>query len=332
MRITSKDMKQNFTKPILLLLCLTCLINTGCKEEQQNYFQGYIEGEYLHVSSPIGGQLETLSVSRGMTVTTNDPLFTLDPTLETAAVAEAEQGLLRAENSHANITKGLRPSEIQAIEAKLEQAKATCNLTKIEYKRRHQLLEQKVIAKEVLDRTRTEMERGTAAVNQLNAELETAQLGARPDEIKTAQAEIEAAKQRVTQARWSLDQKKQTAPQNGRVFDTYYVEGEFIPAAHPVVSILPPGNIKIRFFVPEIKIASLSMGQKVFVQVDGAGKVYQASISYISPQAEYTPPVIYSRESRSKLVFMIEATLLPTDAATVHPGQPADVSLEMPNA
>ena len=331
MRITSKIMKQSFTKPLLLLLSLTCLIITGCKEEQQNYFQGYIEGEYLHVSSPIGGQLETLSVSRGMIVTTNDPLFTLDQTLETATVAEAEQGLRRAENSLANITKGLRPSEIQAIEAKLEQAKATYNLAQIEYKRRHQLLEQKVIAKEVLDRTRTEMERSTAAVAQLNAELETAQLGARPDEVKTARAEIEAARQRLTQARWSLDQKKQTAPQNGRVFDTFYVEGEFIPAAHPVVSILPPDNIKIRFFIPENRIASLSMGQKVFVQVDGAGKIYQASISYISPQAEYTPPVIYSRESRSKLVFIIEAALTTADAAALHPGQPADVSLEMPN-
>jgi HlyD family secretion protein len=262
----------------------------------------------------------------------NNPLFTLDQTLETAAVAEAEQGLHRAENHFANITKGLRPSEIQAIEAKLEQAKATYNLTKIEYKRREQLLEQKVIAKEVLDRTRTEMERGTAAVAQLNAELETAQLGARPDEVKTARAEIEAARQRLTQARWSLDQKKQTAPQNGRVFDTFYVEGEFIPAAHPVVSILPPGNIKIRFFVPEDRLASLEIGQKVFVQVDGTGKIYQAAASYISPQAEYTPPVIYSRESRSKLVFMVEATLTDTDASIFHPGQPADVSLEMPNA
>jgi HlyD family secretion protein len=175
------------------------------------------------------------------------------------------------------------------------------------------------------------MERSTAAVAQLNAELETAQLGARPDEVKTARAEIEAARQRLTQARWSLDQKKQTAPQNGQVFDTFYVEGEFIPAAHPVVSILPPDNIKIRFFIPENRIASLSMGQKVFVQVDGAEKIYQASISYISPQAEYTPPVIYSRESRSKLVFMIEAVLTTADAASLHPGQPADVSLEMPN-
>lgn len=314
-----------------MLLSITCLVNAGCKEQQQDYFQGYVEGEYLHVSSPIGGKLETLSVARGKTVAANDILFTLDHTLETAAVAEAEQGLHRAENNLANITKGLRPSEIQAIEAKLEQAQVTSNLARIEYTRREQLLQQKVVAKETMDRSRTDMERSAATVAQLNAELETARLGARPDEVAAARNEVESARQRLTQAHWSLDQKRQTAPQSGRVFDTFYVEGEFVPAAHPIVSILTPGNIKIRFFIPEERFSSLAMGQQVFVQVDGTEKIYQASISYISPQSEYTPPVIYSRKTRSKLVFMIEATLPPTDAAALHPGQPADVSLEMPN-
>jgi HlyD family secretion protein len=116
------------------------------------------------------------------------------------------------------------------------------------------------------------------------------------------------------------------------VFDTLYVEGEFVQAAHPVVSILAPGNITIRFFVPENRLASLSMGQEVFVQVDGSEKIYQAAISYISPQAEYTPPVIYSRDTRSKLVFLIEAAFATSEAVSLHPGQPADVSLENPNA
>ncbi len=325
-------MRQNCPNLLfVLLLILSCLINFGCREKQHNYFQGYVEGEYLHVSSPIGGKLELLSVSRGMTVAANDPLFTLDKTLETAAVAEAEQGLRRAENRLANIRKGLRPSEIDAIKAKREQAQASFDLARIEYERREQLLQQKVIAKEVLDRTRTEMERNAAAVAQLDAELKTAGLGARSDEIAATVAEVGAAREQLVQARWSLDQKKQTAPKSGLIFDTFYVEGEYVPAAYPIVSLLPPGNVTIRFFVPEPIIGTLKPGQKVSVRFDGAQKSYQAAISYISPQAEYTPPVIYSRESRSHLVFMVEAKVDADDAITLHPGQPVDVYLEPPS-
>lgn len=107
--------------------------------------------------------------------------------------------------------------------------------------------------------------------------------------------------------------------------------GEFVPAGYPVVSILPPGNIKVRFFVPETVVGTLASGQEVSLAYDGAAKNYRGIISYISPQAEYTPPIIYSRETRSKLVFMVEAKIIPADqAAALHPGQPVDVRLEKP--
>lgn len=320
--------------PSILFHCLLFFIvalTFSCTEEPYNAFQGYLEGEYLLVASPIAGQLETLSVSRGQSVAAGTMLFRLDQAFEAAAVSEARQGLRRVENRLADITKGLRPSELSAIEARLDQARASLNLSRAEYERRKKLLKQKVIAQEQLDRTRTEKERNEAAVEQLKAELETARLGARTDEIEAARAEVEAARSRLTQAHWGLEQKNQLAPQAGFVDDTFYVEGEFVPAAHPVVSILPPGNIKIRFFAPENKLSSLTLGQEVYFRMNGTEKIYQASISYISPQAEYNPPVIYSRETRSKLVFMIEAAITTSDAATLHPGQPVDVSLEMPN-
>lgn len=324
-------MKQRRPYLPLLFLILLAILLTSCKEEQQNGFQGYIEGEYLHVSSPIGGRLETLSAVRGMTAAEGAPLFTLDQTLETAAAAEAGQNVQRAESRLANLTKGLRPSEIQAIEAKLEQARASHDLAAIEYGRREQLHQQKAVSLEALDRTRTELDRSAAAVAQLQAELATARLGARPDEIEAARAEAEAARQKLAQARWALEQKQQTAPQNGLVFDTYYQEGEFVPAGRPVVSLLPPAHIKVRFFVPESRLTSLTMGQQVFVKVNGAAKAYLATVTYLSPRAEYTPPVIYSRETRSKLVFMVEASFSAAEAASLHPGQPAEVSPETNN-
>lgn len=304
----------------------------GCSENNSGGFQGYIEGEYLLVSSPLAGQLKKLSVSRGIRVASGDALFTLDNSFEQAAANEAEQLLQRAENRLADLLKGQRPSELAAIRARLEQAQASLDLSKTEYQRRTKLFEQKVIPQDQLDRTRTELERNRAAVDQLDAELETAQLGARTDQIDAARADVEAARSKLAQANWTLEQKVQKAPDSGLVHDTFYVQGEFVPAAHPVVSILPPANIKIRFFVPETILGMLTAGKTVYVAVDGTNKYFQAKITYISPEAEYTPPVIYSRKTRAKLVYMIEAVFAPAEASSLHPGQPADVFLEAPDA
>jgi len=320
-------------RPVVLLYAIIAsFISVACTGNNHDSYQGYVEGEYLHVASPLGGRLETLGVSRGQTVAAGDPLFILDQTLEAAAVAEAEQGVYRAENRLADISKGRRPTELAALEAKLDQARAAYSLARTEYQRREKLLQQKVIAREMLDRTRTEMEQGAAAVTQLSAELETAKLGARTDEIEVARADVAAARERLAQARWSLAQKSQLAPQSGLVHDTFYVQGEYVPPAYPVVSILPPGNIKVRFFVPEPIISTLAIGAQISVMVDGVNTAYPATISYISSQAEYTPPVIYSRESRAHLVFMVEAVPGTGTSIALHPGQPVDVRLGSPDA
>ncbi|HEV3409112.1 MAG TPA: HlyD family efflux transporter periplasmic adaptor subunit, partial [Chthoniobacterales bacterium] len=101
--------------------------------------------------------------------------------------------------------------------------------------------------------------------------------------------------------------------------------GEWVPAGRPIVALLPPENIKVRAFVPETRIGTLRVGGEARVSVDGVGNPYPGRISYISPRAEYTPPVIYSRESREKLVFMVELRFDPEIAARLHPGQPVDV-------
>ncbi len=312
-----------------LLLCFLFLA-TGCGDNHPGSFQGYVEGEYQLISSPLAGQLLNLSVQRGMSIAADAPLFTLEQQSEGAAVSEAEQVLQRAKDTLANLGKGLRPSEIAALQAKVAQAEAAATLAGQELVRRETLFQQNAISREELDRARKEKESSVAAVAQLTAELKTAGLGARPDEVQAARADVKAAENRLEQARWRMTQKTQTSPAAGYVFDTFYVVGEFVPAGYPVVSILPPGNIKVRFFVPETVVGTLAAGGQVSIGFDGVGKTYQGTISYISPQAEYTPPIIYSRETRAKLVFMVEAKVPPEQSVELHPGQPVDVKLEPP--
>jgi HlyD family secretion protein len=249
----------------------------GCSSNSSNVFQGYLEGEYVYVASPLGGALTNLAVARGDGVKAGQLLFELERGSEAAAVQQAEKNLA--------------------------QSKANLALSEAEFSRRQQLRnDQGVISAEELDQTRAQRD--------------------------ADQAQVESQTAALDKARWSFDQKQQFAPMNAFVHDTLYRVGEWVAAGNPVVELLPPTNIKVRFFVPQAALPQIKPGQAVSVTFDGCQHAYSATVNYISTQAEFTPPVIYSRENRAKLVFMIEAKFSPADAADLRPGQPVDVEIK----
>jgi HlyD family secretion protein len=153
-------------------------------------------------------------------------------------------------------------------------------------------------------------------------------LPAREDQIRAQSAQVEAARAALSQSTWRLDQKRIAAVQAGLVVDTLYREGEWVPPGSPVVRMLPPQNVKVRFFVPEPVVGGLKLGRSVAVRCDGCPAEVPAAVSYISNEPEYTPPVIYSNETRAKLVFMIEARPTVENAERLRPGQPVAVTLK----
>jgi HlyD family secretion protein len=126
-------------------------------------------------------------------------------------------------------------------------------------------------------------------------------------------------------ADWRLNQRHVSAPVAGVVADVLARPGETLAAGAPVVSLLPPGNIFVRFFVPEPMLARVHHGDQVLLTCDNGPTDFVATVSFIAPQAEYTPPVIYSGETRAKLVFMVEARPRADQAAQLNPGQPVAV-------
>jgi HlyD family secretion protein len=320
-------MKSIKTLPVLTYGLLALLLVTGCKPKSGGSWQGYIEGEYVYVAAPLGGTITTLSVKRGDMVKNAQPLFALENGSETAAVREAEQKLAQSMAKRDNLLKGRRPSEIASLEARLAQNKVTSGLAERELGRLVALQKSNsgAVSQEQVDQARSKVDASRADAQALEADIATAKLGGREDEIKTAQLEITMLEAALAKTRWSLDQKQQASPAEAIVHDTLYRPGEFVSAGSPIVSLLPPGNIKVRFFVPQDKLASLKTGTPVQVSFDGTDKVYPATVSYVATQAEFTPPVIYSQQTRSKLVFMIEAQFAPGDRAALHPGQPVDV-------
>jgi HlyD family secretion protein len=312
----------------LLAFCFF-IAASGCGKKGTALYQGYVEGEFILVAAPAAGRLEKRWVQRGQDVATNTPLFALEQENEKSARNEAEAGLRTAEARLANITVGGRQSEIDAALAAVAQAEAARRLSLVELERYEKLFASGYIAREQLDQIRASHSTNTARVAEARAQLQTAQqaLG-RDKEIEAARAEVEAARAVLAQSIWRLEQRAVHAPAAALVHDTFYSEGDWVQAGSPVVSLLPPGNIKLRFFVPETVLGSVRVGQPVSATCDGCGKAIAAKVNYISRQPEYTPPVIYSRDQRTRLVFLVEALPDASDAPRLHPGQPVDIELK----
>jgi len=309
------------TLPVLVFASMVA----ACGVDRPDFHQGYVEAEFARVAASFSGTLQTLSVTRGVQIAAGEPLFTLEQENEAAARREAQEHLKNAEAQLANLMKGRRAPELDAIRAQLAQAEAAAKLSSTQLKRREELVTRNFVSRESLDEVRSAYERDRQRVAELKAQLETARLPARPDEIKAGESSVEAARAELAQAEWKLAQKSVKAPVSGLVQDTYYVVGEWVNANQPVVSLLPPQNVKVRFFVNERQLGAVKVGQDVRITCDGCAAPIGARVSFISPQAEYTPPVIYSRDERSKLVYLIEARATAADAVTLHPGQPVEV-------
>ena len=290
--------------------------------------QGYVEGEYVRVAAPIAGTLVKLDVQRGAQVQSGTPLFTLEAENEVAGRREAEERVRTAEAQLANLQKGKRPPEIDTVRAQLAQAQAALKFSTADYERTADLVKKNFVSQQKLDEARTALERDRARVAELNAQLAVVQMPARSDEIRGAESEVSAARQSLAQADWRLKQKQAASSVSGTVTDTLFVQGEWVGAGAPVVAILPPGNVKARFFVPETKLGAVKIGQAVELRCDGCPAAIAAKVTFIAPQAEFTPPVIYSKDSRAKLVFLVEARPEAADATKLHPGQPLDVVLK----
>lgn len=141
-----------------------------------------------------------------------------------------------------------------------------------------------------------------------------------------AEAALRTARARLNTAQTRLDRRKVASPVTGTVQQVYFRPGEMVTAGKPVLAILPPGNLKLRFFVPEAVLPRLAYGETVNVHCDGCAEGITARVTFISRSAEYTPPVIFSLEERAKLVFLIEA--LPSEPGRLRVGQPVDIALD----
>ncbi|MDE2007860.1 MAG: HlyD family efflux transporter periplasmic adaptor subunit, partial [Rhodospirillales bacterium] len=279
------------------------------------------------VSPTLQGRLITVSVARGDDVAAHAPLFAQDPVEDRAARDKAKAELEQAREKLADLQAAGRSPEILQARADVTDMQAAYDRVARDLARDESLLASGGVSRQTVEQLREDTRSAKARLDSAQAKynLITDPSG-RQHAIAAQQAAVDAAAADLASAQWRLDQRSVVAPTAGRIADTYAEPGEVVDAGVPVVSLLPPGNIFVRFFIPETALARIHPGQQVGINCDSCPPGLTARISFVATSAEYTPPVIYSQGTRGSLVYLIEARPDPARHPLLKPGQPVDVS------
>jgi HlyD family secretion protein len=295
----------------------------GPDAHRPHRLSGYVEGETLYVGAANAGLVSAVAVQRGDRVKAGQPLFALDAAQLTAARDQAAAQVAVAEAQLRDAEKGQRPQELAVYDAERAAAEAQVRQARSDYERAAPLVVKGIYAPARLDQAKAALDAARANAAAVARRKTVGALGARPDAVNAARASVASAREALAAAQSRLDQISPRAPAAARVQDVFYQPGEWVAASQPVVALLSDDRVRLRFFVPEAEVARYRVGATIRFSCDGCGAERAARINYVSPRSEFTPPVIYSREARQRLVFLVEAR--PQTGPTLAPGQPVDI-------
>jgi HlyD family secretion protein len=282
---------------------------------RERLLSGYIEGENLYLSSPVSGTVGTLTAIEGQRVAAGQALFSIDPATLAAQGEQAQAGVAAAKTQIASAAAQVQQAEADVAAAAADAEKARRDLARLESVRRD---DSAAVAGKDLDAARAALKNAEARVA---ASRKTAD--ARRAQVAAAQAQANEAVGSRREVDIRVGQLSPAAPTAARVEDVFFQKGEWVTANQPVVALLPDEKVKVRFYVPEKEVSRYRAGTTIRFSCDACAAGMTAVIRYVSPRPEFTPPVIFSRASRDRLVFMVEA--YPKRPANLQPGLPVDV-------
>lgn len=284
---------------------------------------GYVEGERVYLAAPVSGAVAELYVREGGRVTAGGRTFLIDPRVQRAQADSAAAGVAAAQARAEDLRKGQRAEELSVFDAQLQAALADERQAEADYSRIEPLVRRGIYAPARLDQVRAARDAARAQTAAVRRQREVATLGARQDAIAQAEQQAAQAAGSLSEAETRLGQLAPPAPSAARVEEIFYRPGEWAAANQPILALLPDREVKLVFFVPEAEMARYRPGRTVRFGCDGCAALGSARITWVSARPEFTPPVLYSRGSRDRLVYRVEA--LPANAATLNPGLPVDV-------
>lgn len=287
-------------------------------------YLGSVEAKFILVGALSAGRLTEVKAIKGAKVAKGEPLFRLDSNVAKTVIVQADAAVKTAKANLADLEAGKRPEELAVFDKQEEEARASLVLAQTDYRRAVQLKDRGVSADAQFDASRAAVESATAKLSQIVANRRVAELPARDTAIAVAQSRVDEAQAVLDNAKAQLADRDVASPVDATVDDVFFDAGEVVGQGQPVVSLLTPDALVLRFFVPEGDLPKLGVGKEISFSCDHCPSGLMASITRIFNQPEFTPPVIYSVDTRSKLVFQVEAK--PDAAAmTLRPGQPISV-------
>lgn len=286
----------------------------GAKDEER--FTGYVVSDDIYMTSPVAGTLTGVAVQRGQRVTAGQALFRVDPTVRAAQTDQA-----RAQIAGAQAQVQQQQAARDHAQADLAAAQADVDSASAQLRRQTGAQRDKPgsVAQLEIDQTRATYEGALQRRDAARTQVTSAAAA-----IAAARAQVREATAGLVSSKRELSDLSPTAPTAGRVEDVMFKPGESVSANVPVVSIVPDGQVKVRFYVPEALVHAYHPGRQVAIACDGCAAGMTAKVNFVASSPEYTPPIIYSLDARQKLVFLVEA--MPSNPRALLPGQPLDVA------
>jgi len=310
---------------ILLTLFMALLLASCGSEQPDNVLQGYVEGRQVHLAPRANGIVTALYVTEGDQVVAGSVLFSVDSERAQAQLEKSFAAAAAAKARLTNLSKGGRPEEIRAAREALNETQANLTLAEQAYTRSKALVEGGVSAVARLDQDRAVLQVARARLSEAQSRLALILLPAREDLITAAQRDVEALNTAIARAELDLKDRSIPAPVSGRIETIYRRVGEVAGPTQPVLALLSPDQMRIRFFVPEPMLPRVHHGSIVSIHCDNCAHDLRGEVVYISNQAEFTPPIIFTEKERAKLVYLVEVR--PDQPEQFLNGQPVHVTL-----
>jgi HlyD family secretion protein len=288
---------------------------------------GNIEVTDVEISFKIPGRVVERRVSEGETVKTGQTVARLDSQDLAQEIAQRRAQVAAARAALAELTAGSRPEEISQAQAVLERTQADGDRTRVEYDRQKKLYEREVISTREYDQAKTAYDAAEARIREAKEIFMLVRQGPRKEKIDQGRATLEQTKEALALAETRMGYSTLVSPLSGIVLSENVEPGEYVSPGTPVITAGDLNRVYLRGYINETDLGRVKVGHKVRITADTfPGKSYEGQISFIAPQAEFTPKNVQTQKERVKLVYRIKVDI-PNPRMELKPGMPADAEI-----
>ena len=309
---------------VCALICALAVLAPGCGHSRRTPDgSGTVEATRVQISAKVPGQILGMYVEEGSAVAPGDSLALIDPVDYELRLDGARAALEQASAQRDLVIAGARDENIEQARSRVREAQAAATLAEANYARATRLFENESIAQQQLEEATAGFESSAAALSAAQEGLSMLLRGSREQEIQISQARVDQARAHVSLAARAVADCRVTSPVDGTVTIKVSEPGEMARAGTPIVVVSRLDRVWLSIYIPETRLSEVTLGDSAYVTIDGDGSVFGGAISFISPEAEFTPRDVQTPDERTKLVYRVKIELDNPDG-TFKPGMPAD--------